>query len=170
MTKNKKKKDQKAIAEEVAQQITARKLRKLIKLLKRLPRDFRDIDPGSSDWEAFADATDRRKEMEAWSNGPVLCLEEPNEQEKRILGKIEMSTISKTVTGPTIKLTAFSAINWCELFFLAQKNRVSWIYLPDEHGDFIKALNMVLSRMGACYRAKGQLLSERTGKPLGVVH
>lgn len=160
MPKNKKAK-QTRIAEEVTDQEIIRKLRRQIKLMHQMPKDFRDLSPGSPKWEAFAETTGRRHEMELWSNGPVLCIEEPNELERRILGEIYQAN--------TISWSAYGPITWLKLFTLAQEQFVSWIYLPNEEGGFIQALNQVCSRMGTCFRIKGQLLSERTGKPLGVV-
>lgn len=158
MTK-KGKKQQKVIAEEVAEQQEVRKLRRQIKLLKRLPEDFRDIDPGSPDWEAFAEATGRRKEMEAWSNGPIYCFAEPNKLEQLVFGQQE------------IRQLAISQWPWNGLAVLThiEHNKGSWFYLPDEEPKVVSALNILLSRLEYKFRARGRLLSERTGHPLGVV-
>ena len=163
------KKKQTEIAKEVLEQQEIRRLRKELKLLTRLPNDFRDIDPGSPDWEAFADITKRRREMEDWSNGLVLCLEEPNEQEKRILGEVQLTTACSWHNLSTAQ-GAYTCWDWFTLLGLAQENNASFIYLPEEDGELVKALNLFCSRIGACFRIKGQLLSPHSGKPLGVVH
>jgi hypothetical protein len=158
MPKKKKKQSQKQIAEAAFEQLERRRLQRQIKLLNRLPNDFRDIEVGSPDWEAFADATNRRQEMESWSNGLTICFEEPSKHEKRILGKI------KLVDKPT------TAWEWFGIFRTLSAFTASWLYLPEEEGPFIAALNVMFSRIGACFRARGPVLSEHSGKRIGVVH
>ena len=157
MPKDKKKQLQ--IAAEVIEAEQLRRLRSDIKFLRRMPKDFRDITTGLVDWERFAAVTNRQEEMTKWSRGLVLCLEEPNDLEKRVLGKIRI--FSQKIVLPR---------DWLLLFRIAEADCVSYIYLPNEEGEFIQALNIVLSRMGANFRIKGQLLSAHSGKPLGVIH
>ncbi len=142
------------------EQETVRSLKQKIKLLKRLPKDFRDIDPGSSAWEAFAKVTNRRKEMEKWAAGPVLCFGEPNEAEKMIL-----STIRHFAGGLT-----FCKADWFILLSACENDKIVWIYLPDETPEVVTALNVLLSRFEYNCRVRGQILSERSGKPIGIVH
>lgn len=156
MTKQKSKKQQYKIAAEAVEQQTASQLRQAIKLLKRLPNDFRDITPGSPDWEKFADITNRRKEMEKWANGPVLCLKEPNTAETMVLGQYKLIYI----VGSDLQLVLKYAL----------EQGCSWIYLPDEEPKVIAALNVLLSRFKYSCRVRGQIMSERTGRPIGVIH
>lgn len=157
-----KRREQQQIAEESVSSQERRKLQQQISTLKRLPKDFRDITAGTHDWEAFATITGRRKEMEAWDNGPILYFGELNESERMILG------------GPN-KLLAivghkgFDAQSWIDVLTVVTYAKASWIYLPDEEPEIINALNILLSRFGFNIRAKGQLMSEHTGKPVGVV-
>ena len=159
---SKHKKQQQKITIEAVEQQTVRSLKRQIKLLKRLPNDFRDISPGSSDWEAFAEATGRRKEMEKWAAGPVLCLKEPNAAEKMVL-------VNVNVIGDRFTNTSLAFSDWC-VINIAVDNGYSWIYLPDEEPQVIAALNVILSRFEYNCRVRGQILSERTGKPIGLVH
>ena len=153
----------------VVEQQTVRELRQAVKLLKRLPKDFRDIEIGSRDWEAFAKVTDRRKEMEKWSSGPVLCLQEPNKAEEIILGK-ENITLFRSRHAPDWPSTRFEK-EWATIIYSAEFSRnCSWIYLPDEEPKVIAALNILLSRFEYNVRVRGQILSERTGRPIGIVH
>lgn len=161
MPRNKQK--QETIAKEVFEQQERIKLKKMIRLLERVPTDFRDIDVGSPDWEAFADATNRRKEMTDWANGLTICLEEPNKHEKMVLNEYFIPNLQ-------CNFSHFRAINWFELLFTCQNRKASWLYLPEEEGTVIHALNVFVSRAGTCYRIKGSILSERTGKRIGVVH
>lgn len=159
----KKSKRQQAIATEVTEQQERRRLLRQIALMKRLPNDFRDIDPGSTDWENFADITGRRKEMTDWSNGPVVYFGELNEGEKMLLG------------GPNelIRITDYNflgASNWVAVITFTEAVKASWLYLPDEEGPVVEALNVVFSRFGYNVRARGQVMSERTGYPIDVVH
>lgn len=153
--------DQNEIAEAVQQQQQRQKLRRQIATMKRLPKDFRDITLGT-DWEAFADVTGRRKEMDAWWNGPVVYFGELNGSERSILGS----------PNELIKVEvceAFDADNWIDVIRIAEEAKCSWIYLPDEESITIDALNVLFSRFGFGIRAKGQLISEHSGYPVGVV-
>ena len=138
-----------------------RKLKKQIALLRRLPKDFRDMSPGSPDWEAFADITGRRKEMEAWSSGPVLCLAEPNKEELLVLGKENVRLF--------VGEWNFTK-DWYGLLQAAKQQNYSWLYLPEEELIVITSLNVLLSRFEYNVRARGQIMSERTNKPIGVIH
>jgi len=138
-----------------------RKLKKQIALLRRLPKDFRDMSPGSPDWEAFADITGRRKEMEAWSSGPVLYVGKLNKEEE-----LHFRDQRKVVQAEA----AWTPTCWTGLLELADRCAFSWLYLPAEEPEFIDALNRILSRFGYSVRAMGQIMSERTNKPIGVVH
>lgn len=160
MTKRSKK--QEVIAEEAMEQQERQALLRQIRLLKRLPKDFRDLDPGSPDWEAFANVTGRRKEMEAWSGGPILCLAPLNKAEALVFRGEKV--IDGTTYGEVWEKNFFRFLGYTEAL------EVSWLYLPDEETPVITALNLLLSRFGAGFRVKGQLLSERTGHPIGVVH
>jgi len=166
MTKRKSKKQQQAIATEVTEQQERRTLLRQIALMKRLPNDFRDIDPGSPDWENFADITDRRKEMTAWSNGPVIYFAELNEGEKMILGRPNKLIHYDGRFGNE----SDGRQNWQPIINTANfVDKASWLYLPDEEGPVIEALNVLFSRFGYSIRARGPVLSERTGKLIGVV-
>lgn len=185
MTKKRKSKkhEQAVIATEAVQQQERLKLRRQIALMKRLPKDFRDITLGT-DWEAFADITGRREEMDDWYHGPVLCLAPLNEHEKMILGspnklmaiRTEVSTDSdgkyiKVLFATAVSAKAvFDSNTWHCILSWAEKNNCSWIYLPDEETSIIEALNRLFSRFGFNIRAKGQLMSEHSGHPVGVVH
>lgn len=178
MTKRKylrKRGDQAEIAEAVTQQQQRQKLKREIATLKRLPKDFRDITLGT-DWEAFADITGRRKEMKKWWNGPILCVGKLSKSEEdilsspnQLLGVKELTKLTQTEleVGAVLKLTTE---NWIKVIQLAETLGCSWIYLPDEELPIVTALNVLFSRFGANIRAKGQLISEHTGKPVGVVH
>lgn len=163
----KSKKHQQAIATATIEQQERRKLLRQIRTLKRLPDDFRDIDPGSNDWEAFADITGRRKEMTDWSNGPVIYFGALNKFEKMILGR--PNRLIKVI-GCLGRDNGLTTMNHFEIIQLAERQRASWLYLPDEVGTVIDALNVLFSRFGYNVRARGQVKSERTGKPIGVVH
>lgn len=184
MSKRKlKKREQQAIAEEASQQQQRLKLRQQISLMKRLPDDFRDITDGK-DWEAFANITGRRKEMEKWYHGPVLYLAPLNESERSILGnpnkliaiKTEVTTWEDGCSSKVLFATAatagatFDSKTWHNILSWAEKNKVSWIYLPDEESQVITALNVLFSRFGLNVRARGRLMSEMSGKPVGVVY
>ena len=163
MTKRKPKNpEQQAIAEAVTLSREHIKLKRQIATLKRLPHDFRDITAGTGDWEAFARITGRREEMEAWDNGPILYFSELNKHEEMILGS--QNLLRQWQADP------FSADNWIAIIQHAEHIDASWIYLPDEPTKLINALNVLLSRFGFNVRAKGQLMSEMSGKPVGVVY
>lgn len=176
--------EQEQIANEAATTEQRRLLKRQIATLRRLPDDFRDILPGSNDWESFATITKRRREMEDWDNGPIFILQPLNTLETGCLGSPNVLTPIKTTTETSMRLgkfgvhaflastpcAYFSADNWYSIVTLAEQNKISWIYLPDEEAPVIAALNVVLSRFGYNVRVKGQLLSERTGKPIGIVH
>ena len=83
--KRKSKREQTEIAEAVSVQQQRQKLQRQIVLMKRLPNDFRDITLGT-EWEAFADITGRRKEMNDWWNGPIMCIGVLSKSEEMILG------------------------------------------------------------------------------------
>lgn len=167
--------DQTEIAEAVVQQQQRQKLKRQIATLKRLPNDFRDITLGT-DWEAFADATGRRKEMDKWWNGPVLLLAPLSKQEEMILGSPNQLWLAQELTKLTQTelevsgVTKLTSENWIEVIQLAANRGCSWIYLPDEELPVITALNVLLSRFGYNVRVKGQLISEYSGHPVGVVH
>lgn len=179
--KSKAKPEQQAIAEAMVSQ-EHRKLKRAIATLRRLPKDFRDIPAGTRDWESFATITDRRKEMEAWDNGPIVYLAPLNKHEEMILGsqnklmaiKTKVTTwdngCSSEVTFATAA-TANGSLNlhtWHNILSWAEKNLCSWIYLPDEETAVINALNVLFSRFGYNIRARGRLMSEMSGKPVGV--
>jgi len=181
--KTKKQSKQTAIAAEVTEQQLRLKLRRQIALLKKLPEDFRDITLGT-EWEAFAEATGRQKEMNDWWNGPVLILAPLNQSEKSILGSPNklLPIITATVRGlqsVTVNVLSatvatanaqFNGSTWHCVLSWAAENNASWIYLPDEELPIITALNILFSRFGLNIRAKGQLISEHTGQPVGVVY
>ncbi len=158
MAKKKKREQQQKIAEEVTAQKERRELKRQIALLKRLPKDFRDLDPGSPDWEAFAEITARRKEMEAWAAGPMYVFRPFNSHEAMVF---KNEVIQSVLLWPLEGFKVLQAMSFC---------KASWLYLPDEELKVIIALNLVLSRCGVNFRARGQLLSERSGKPIGIVH
>lgn len=165
MTKRKKKPNkqtQTEVAEAATQHQQRLKLQRQIRTMKRLPKDFRDITLGT-DWEAFASITGRRKEMDAWYHGPVLFLAPLNESEKMILGS---PNELRRAEGYGTELAPW---NWLELVKHAERTKCSWIYLPDEESVVIDALNVLFSRFSFNIRAKGQLISEHSGKPVGVV-
>ncbi len=161
MTKRKSKNQQIVIATEVSEQQERRKLLRQIAIMKRLPNDFRDIDPGSTDWENFADITDRREEMTAWSNGIVIHFAKLNEHEKMVLSRPNKLLLYDCCLDDDWQ----HVINTANLV-----DKASWLYLPDEAKPVIAALNVLFSRFGYNIRARGQVLSERTGQPIGVVH
>lgn len=186
MAKRKKKPSKKAqteIAEAVSEQQQRLKLQRQIKTLKRLPEDFRDITLGT-DWEAFAKITGRRKEMDDWDHGPIMYLAPLNDHERMIMGspnklmaiKTEVSTWSDGCSSkvmfatPTTASATFNSKTWHNILSWAEKNLVSWIYLPDEETKVIEALNVLFSRLGLNVRAKGRLMSEFSGQPVGVVY
>jgi len=162
MTKKRKHKakEQAQIVTEVSQQQQRLELRRQISLMKKLPKDFRDITLGT-EWEAFADITGRRKEMDDWDHGPVLYFGKLNKHEKMILG-----SPNELIQHEASKLTQENFYN----IILYANTFASWIYLPDEELPVITALNVLFSRFGYNIRAKGQLISEYSGKPVGVVH
>ena len=136
------------------------KQKRQIATLTRLPKDFRDITLGT-DWEAFADATGRRREMDAWDHGPVIYFGELNKHEKMILGS----------PNKLIHYDCHLDDDWQSIINQANfVEKASWIYLPDEELPIITALNVLFSRFSFNVRAKGRLMSEFTGKPVGVVH
>ena len=181
--KHKKQGEQAQIVTEVSQQQQRLELRRQISLMKKLPKDFRDITLGT-EWEAFADITGRRKEMDDWDHGPILYLAPLNDHEKMILGSPNKLMAIKTETSvsgeyksvkvlfatPSTANARFDFTTWHCILSWAEKNKVSWIYLPDEELPVITALNVLFSRFGYNIRAKGQLISEHTGHPVGVVH
>ena len=172
--KHKKQGEQAQIATEVSQQQQRLELRRQISLMKKLPKDFRDITLGT-EWEAFADITGRRKEMDDWYHGPVLHLAPLNEHEKMILGSPNKLIAAKEL-APIAEYyrkdwdEKLSTWNWISIIQSAEEAKCSWIYLPDEELPVITALNVLFSRFGYNIRAKGQLISEYSGKPVGVVH
>lgn len=176
MTKRKSKKHEQAVIAKAATEQQQRiRLKRQIATMKRLPKDFRDITLGT-DWEAFADITGRRKEMDAWWNGPILLLAPISDSERMILGSPNELWLAKELTKLTQTEVEVSGVakltkeNWIEVLQLAEDRGCSWIYLPDEELPTITALNVLFSRLGFNIRAKGQLISEHTGKPVGVVH
>jgi len=164
MSKRKGKKQQLAIATEVTEQQERKRLLRQIAILKRLPNDFRDIDPGSNAWEAFADITNRRKEMTDWSNGPVIYFGELNKGEEMILGRP-----NRLIKVIGVNHSGLTELNHIEIFQLTKRTEASWLYLPDEESSVIEALNVLFSRFGYNVRARGPVKSERTGKLIGVV-
>jgi len=160
----KSKKHQQAITTEVAEQQERKKLLRQLAIMKRLPNDFRDIDPGSIDWENFADITNRRKEITDWVNGPIVYFGELNEHEKIILGRPNKLIRFQLVDAMLDKT------NWRNTMDYAEHIKASWIYLPDEEGPVVEALNVLFSRFGYNVRARGPVKSERTGQLIGVVH
>lgn len=176
MSKKKPKKhEQKQIAEEASQQQQRLKLKRQIVMLQRLPNDFRDITLGT-DWEAFADITGRRKEMDDWWNGPIVYLAPLNKHEEMILGSpnrlIPISEL-KMVNESTIKVGSLEKLtpeNWVEVIQHTSMIGASWIYLPDEESVVVDALNVLFSRFGYNVRAKGRLMSEYSGHPVGVTY
>lgn len=173
--KRKSKHEQTVIATEVSQQQLRLKLLRQIALLKRLPKDFRDITLGT-DWEAFADITGRREEMDRWYHGPIMCIGKLNQSEEAILGSpnelVGLKMLEKL--SPTEleigNVTELTSENWLKVIQLAEEMGCSWIYLPNEKSTVVDAFNIMFSRFGFNIRAKGQLISEHTGKPVGVVH
>jgi len=162
MTKKRKykKQVQTEIATEATQQQEHLKLKHQIATLKRLPKDFRDITLGT-EWEAFADITGRRKEMEDWYHGPIVYFGELNEHEKMILGS----------PNKLIHCDCHFDDDWQHIINTVNLvDKASWIYLPEEEAKVISALNILFSRFGSNIRAKGQLMSEHSGHPVGVVY
>lgn len=158
MTRRKAK--QKVIAEESVAHQQRFRLKQQIATLKRLPKDFRDITLGT-DWEAFATITGRRKEMDDWSNGPIVYLAPLNKSEESILGS----------PNKLIHYDCRLDDDWQHIINTANVvDKASWIYLPDEESVVIEALNVLFSRFGFNIRAKGRLMSEYTGKAVGVVY
>lgn len=163
MTKRKPKEHvQQAIAEESVSSLERRKLRRQISTMKRLPNNFRDIVAGTHDWEAFATITGRRKEMDAWDNGPIMYFGKLNEHEEMIFG-------SQNRLVGIAKHKELNKESWVDVLTVAVSFEASWIYLPDEEPEVIRAFNVLLSRFGFNVRAKGRLMSEHSGKPVGVV-
>lgn len=160
------KKPSKQYQKVIAEESTTQRLKHQISRLRQLPEDFRDIAPGTKDWEDFAEITGRRKEMEAWCAGPALCLAPLSSSEERVLSS---PNELREFKGPGA-LECLSEENWAEVMQFAENTMCSWIYLPNESRGFVNALNVLLSRFGYNVRAKPQLMSERTGKPLGVVY
>jgi len=148
-------------------QLTVEDLRAQIKLLKRTPTDFRDMEVGGANWEKFADVTGRRKEMEVWADGLVLCLKEPNLAESMVLGTKRIRTF---YYHDAYSNNGWDKQGWQTIIATCVKQEVSWLYLPEENPKVVVALNILLSRFGYTFRAMSILLSEHNGKPLGVVH
>jgi len=138
------------------------KLRAQVATLKRLPRDFRDLDPGGADWEAFAEATGRRGEMDKWLHGPVLTLEPLSEGERRFFADNRVYY--------SREWTVFERENWVDVLQQAESTGCSWVYLPREERNTIAALNVLLSRFEYNFRVRGQIRSAHTGHPVGVVY
>lgn len=152
-------KEQAEIAEAATQQQQRKKLQRQIATMKRLPKDFRDITLGTN-WEAFATITGRRKEMDKWYHGPIVYFGELNESERNILGS----------PNKLIHYDCRLDDDWQHIINTANfVEKASWIYLPNEESTTIDALNVLFSRFGFNIRAKGQLISEYSGKPVGVV-
>ncbi|KKN28903.1 hypothetical protein LCGC14_0849560 [marine sediment metagenome] len=160
-------KRQTIIATEVMEQQEHRKLKKALQLLKRLPKDFRDMSPGSPDWEAFADISGRRVEMTEWSRGPVIYFGELNKLEKMVLG--DPNPLHQVIGRSSLGNT-FTKLNWIEIINLAERIIASWIYLPNEEGTVIDALNLLLSRFDYKVRIKRQIKSEMSGKAIGTTY
>lgn len=174
---------QEEVATEAAEQQLRLKLRRQIATLRKLPEDFRDITLGT-EWEAFADITGRRKEMNDWWDGPIVYLTPLNKSEQDILGSPNKLLPIKTATSRVLQAVTvhvslattqtvsalFNGSTWHCILSWAAENNASWIYLPDEELPVITALNVLFSRFSMNIRAKGQLISEHTGKPVGVVH
>ena len=99
--------------------------------------------------------------MDDWDHGPVLYFGKLNKHEKMILG-----SPNELIQHEASKLTQENFYN----IILYANTFASWIYLPDEELPVITALNVLFSRFGYNTRAKGQLISEYSGKPVGVVH
>jgi len=122
--------------------------------------------------------------MNDWWNGPILYLAPLNKSEEHILGDPNKLMAIKTESsispnGKSSKVSfatavganaTFNAGTWNCILSRTEKNQVSWIYLPDEEPQVITALNILLSRLEYNIRAKGRLMSEFTGRPVGVVY
>lgn len=146
---------------EIAEAALIQQLRRDIAFLNRTPNDFRDLVPGSVEWEHYANLTKRRKEMEDWSSGPMAYIHQLTDKERYYY---------RGVTFVDCTWFTWEPGNFEILCTRMRSGNISWLYLPEEDMSLVWALNTLFSRMKAPFRAKGQPMSESTGKPAGIVY
>lgn len=80
---------------------TIARLQEKIRILSHQPGDFRDLEPGSVDWNTYRDLIPQAHEgMDKWLTGPVMCYGlEPSEEELNILSQ-KHQKIGKMILHP----------------------------------------------------------------------
>ncbi len=152
-----KSKAQQEQTEVLAEELQVAHLRKQLAILKRLPKNFRDIEIGSSGWQSFAEimGPEKKAEMLEWAKGGVLCLAPLNELERKVL----------TVFGEISRLPLPTTLEF--ILSMARGRDVSFIYASEWPKHVIVAMNWLASQYEWNFRFKGQLMSGR-GMPLGI--
>lgn len=144
--------------QQIQEELEIIELKQQIKRLKKLPKDFRDIEVMSKDWQDLEEIMGPKKkaEMRAWAKGGVLCVVPINNIERRVLqGFGELYQIDPPIP-PLVNI----------LLQVSNQN-LSFVYASSWPRVAISGLNWLASDYGWNFRFKGQLLGGG-GHPLGI--
>lgn len=146
-------------------------LKKIAKFLSRIPPDFRDIIPGSEDWQGLDQygGTDVRKHMWTWLHGPVLYAAPITEFEFKYFeaqAKGEIYAIVDPNTQEDIDKDEIceslpALIEWLEF---ANEENYSWFYVKGFNIGLVQAINKLCSQYNYTVRLHVELTNNKGEK------
>ncbi len=128
------------------------KLHQAITALKKTPKDFRDMEPHTPQWQKLKQVMGHKfaKRMNAWAYGEVIYVgKELSEKEKR-----GFSSQCTYIRYPKRKPNSLQDL--LELFEWVEERGSSFVYLRLPV-NAISGLNTLLSHYGHNFRIKGKL-------------
>ena len=151
MAKTKKEQQQ----EEIGDAVVIGQLQRDIKILRKLPDDFRNLSPGSREWQEYERITGHTESMQNWLRGPVLILQPISKMEAKIWA-----------TSPPRKyfLHEQKIANVIDLFCViteAEESECSFVFLPEVTRKVIDAVNALCREYGCNVRAEGKFTNEK---------
>ncbi len=141
---------------QIIEELEVARLRKQIARLKKLPKNFRDMEVMSNNWQDFAEIMGPKKknEMLHWAKGGVLCLAPLNNLERKVL----------TVYG---ELHEQGVLDLEAILAEALELNVSFVYVSEWPKPVIVSMNWLANHYSWNFRFKGQLMGG-SGNPLGI--
>ena len=127
-----------------------------------MPNSYRDLEPHSQKWEAYANVNACKTEMEAWLYGPILIFDDLRTAEAAVLRQHRIVKYPIPLQWDNFPLTSLWAI-----FDYAMTTKISYIYFNNLSATTCYILNEVCRRFNAPFRIKDELKDEQ-GYPLGI--
>ncbi len=133
-------------------------LQETVRNLSLLPKSFRDIQPGSEDWELYRKhIPESREEMDRWLHGSLMVYgKELSPFEERMFRETHRA-IKKCIVDPALVddeafETTLSTI---------KADDISFIYMKGWSSKMVMAVNYLASHFNWKFRAKQELTDEK---------